>query len=258
MPDPAQVYDPMFRSLLWRVRAPRLQENVDRYHHRASERIAQSEPADRVYAEIYEQARSRVIRQLLRAWSARQDRAGRPAADHRGRQVESTLQSCIPPAVAAAAAPRGPDFHCDSGLGGLARWLRAAGYDARFWPGIDDDDLLQRACGDSAILLTTDRPLMQRGIVRWGAVAAMLVPLPGGKQHQFRYVADKLHLPRRPARCMGCGGELRRVPKESVRDRIPPRTYPFCDDYWLCSQCDRLLWTGTHWGRIEAILGRMG
>src|SRR5688500_16569324 len=30
-------------------------------------------------------------------------------------------------------------FLCDVGLGGLARWLRAAGYEALWFPGINDD-----------------------------------------------------------------------------------------------------------------------
>src|SRR5262245_41792778 len=36
-------------------------------------------------------------------------------------------------------------FFCDAGLGGLARWLRAAGYEAFWVDGIDDDVLLQEA-----------------------------------------------------------------------------------------------------------------
>jgi len=41
-------------------------------------------------------------------------------------------------------------FFCDAGLGGLARWLRAAGYEAEWEPGIDDSDLLAVAGPDSS------------------------------------------------------------------------------------------------------------
>src|SRR5437016_13793776 len=37
--------------------------------------------------------------------------------------------------------PVGIHFFCDAGLGGLARWLRAAGYEAEWHEGIDDDVL---------------------------------------------------------------------------------------------------------------------
>ena len=58
-------------------------------------------------------------------------------------------------------------------------------------------------------------------------------------------------LPRTP-RCMACGGTLRAVSKESVADRIPPRTARWKDDYFVCERCDRLFWQGTHWERIAA------
>jgi uncharacterized protein with PIN domain len=50
---------------------------------------------------------------------------------------------------------------------------------------------------------------------------------------------------------MDCGGELRLVDKEAVRDRIPPRTYRWLDQYYLCCHCDRLFWRGSHWRNIS-------
>ena len=41
--------------------------------------------------------------------------------------------------------PLGPEILCDAMLGGLARWLRAAGYDAGFAYGIEDRALVRRA-----------------------------------------------------------------------------------------------------------------
>ena len=38
-----------------------------------------------------------------------------------------------------------PRFACDAMLGGLARWLRAAGYDACWQEGIDDGELIRLA-----------------------------------------------------------------------------------------------------------------
>lgn len=37
-----------------------------------------------------------------------------------------------------------PRFACDAMLGGLARWLRAAGYDASWQEGITDQELIGR------------------------------------------------------------------------------------------------------------------
>ena len=38
-----------------------------------------------------------------------------------------------------------PIFLCDAMLGGLARWLRAAGFDPLFEYGIDDREIIRRA-----------------------------------------------------------------------------------------------------------------
>ena len=53
---------------------------------------------------------------------------------------------------------------------------------------------------------------------------------------------------------MACGGLLRATTKQSVRDRIPPRTALWLDDYFVCAECDQLFWKGTHWQRIRARL----
>ncbi len=173
----------------------------------------------------------------------------RSAGKLRSRRLIETTIAPLPPAA-------GPDFHCDAALGGLARWLRAAGYDAAFWPGIDDDDLLRKMIGSPAILLTTDRRLCQRGVIASRAIAALLVSVEHKKRGQFADVVARLGLRRRSPRCMACGGRLQAVAKETVRDRIPPKTYPWRDDYYICESCDRLFWQGTHWQRVEAELAQ--
>ena len=135
--------------------------------------------------------------------------------------------------------------------------LRPARYDAHFWPGIDDQALVRMVLGTTALLLTTDSRLMEHGAIAYGAVASLLVPITLDKHGQFDFVIKKLELPLKPTRCMACGGELESVDKESVRERIPPRTLPWLDEYFLRRRCNRLYWEGTHWQRIRGRLGRL-
>ncbi|HID21210.1 MAG TPA: hypothetical protein EYP14_02270, partial [Planctomycetaceae bacterium] len=158
------------------------------------------------------------------------------------------------PAGQAGRDPGAVTFVCDAGLGGLARWLRAAGYEAHWQADVDDDELIRQARTMPAILLTTDSLLMQRGVIRDGLVPAVWVPPTLKKTEQLRLVLSELQLPVRDPRCMSCGGELRRVDKEAVKDRIPPRTYRWLDEYFVCTVCDKLMWEGTHWARIERTL----
>jgi hypothetical protein len=53
---------------------------------------------------------------------------------------------------------------------------------------------------------------------------------------------------------MSCGGELRHVSKDALRERIPPRTYRWLDEFFACRRCDKLFWQGTHWQRILVTL----
>ncbi len=143
-----------------------------------------------------------------------------------------------------------PTFFCDVMLGGLARWLRAAGYDARWVKHIADPDLIRETARAGQVLLSSDTGIFRVGIVRDGEVAALMVPHGLTIQEQLGFVLDKLGLPLREPRCMACGGALREVSKEQVEDRVPPRSFAGTDRFWECNRCGRLVWRGTHWRRI--------
>ncbi len=153
--------------------------------------------------------------------------------------------------------PQIPTFYCDAMLGGLARWLRAAGYDALFEYGIDDADLIARAREQGRVLLSSDGPLFDRTIVRTGGVAALFVPRQTGKIEQLEFVMRRLSLPLRPPRCMACGGFLVELPKHAVADEAPPMAFRNCDRFWRCDRCGKLLWHGTHWQKVDKRLRAM-
>lgn len=145
-----------------------------------------------------------------------------------------------------------PAFLCDAMLGGLARWLRASGYDAEFEHGIDDAELVRRAGQSGQIVLSSDGGVFARNIVRSGAVRALYVPRGLGKLEQLGFVLRTLGLPVRDPRCMACSGALVEVAKEDVRDEAPRATFACQAQFWRCTRCGKLLWRGTHWKRIEA------
>jgi hypothetical protein len=135
-------------------------------------------------------------------------------------------------------------------LGGLARWLRAAGYDAAFEYGIDDDALIARAARDGSTILSSDGPLFRRTVLADGTVPALYVPQQLGKLEALRFVMRELGLDLRRPRCMACGGRLVEVPKHEVMDEAPPLAYRNCERFWRCGRCGKLLWHGTHWQKI--------
>jgi len=141
-------------------------------------------------------------------------------------------------------------FLCDAGLGGLARWLRAAGHQALWRADIDDDELLREAREKGATILTTDSGLLERRLVRDGIIPALWLPPTLKIRAQLALVFREFVLKAGEPRCMSCGGELVRGDKEALRERIPPRTYRWLDEYFVCRTCGKLFWRGTHWERI--------
>ncbi len=143
-----------------------------------------------------------------------------------------------------------PGFFCDAMLGGLARWLRAAGYDAEFEYGIGDRELIGRARSSGRILLSSDGGMFERNIIKDGTVPALYIPQQLSKLQQLRYVVSEMKLPLRDPRCMGCGGKLVEVPKHKVMGEAPPLAFKHCERFWRCDRCGKLLWKGTHWTKI--------
>jgi uncharacterized protein len=148
-------------------------------------------------------------------------------------------------------------FLCDAGLGGLARWLRAAGYEAAWQPDIADDELLRQARAIPATVLTTDAMLMERRLLRDRIIPAFWLPPTLSIPEQLALVFREFGLTLRGPRCMSCGGELCRGSKENLHERIPPRTYRWLEEFFVCRRCDKLFWHGTHWHKIVGTLAAL-
>jgi uncharacterized protein with PIN domain len=219
-------YRRKLRALLARVRPRRLDFGVDLCLRRARE-LAEREgiPAAAALARVYEFTRWRVQRRL--------EVTGACA-------VEAPLPAPL-------------RFLCDGSAGGLARWLRAAGYEADWRAGRAGEALVSEAAAGQSVLVTTDSGLLARAE---GTPVIVWVPSGMDPASQAGVVLRDLMLTPRAPRCMACGGALESVAKEAVSERIPPRTARWKDEYFVCGSCGRLFWQGTHWERIRARLDR--
>ena len=150
-------------------------------------------------------------------------------------------------------------FLCDAMLGGLAKWLRAAGYDAyyaREGSDVSDRYLTEKAMEEGRVLLTSDGGFLERRPVRDGSVEFLRVPyLP--LEEQLRMVVEHFSLTRRQSRCMECNGELRVVQPGTVSHRVPPGVAGHHEEFFVCEGCDRVFWHGSHWARISGRLDRV-
>lgn len=243
-----KAYENKFRAILGSVNARKFDKAVQWLQQRAQRLAADSRiPLVAATTEIYERARQR-----LEPWRQRHC--------HVSRQSRGASLCGLPgrPANPPETVLGPPRFLCDAGLGGLARWLRAAGYEAR-WMGdsVSDDVLLREAQHWPCILLTTDSPLMERRLLRDGHIPSLWLSPAQTTDEQLQAVLAELNLPLRESRCMKCGGSLARASKEAYRDRIPPKTYEWLDTFFVCEQCGQLFWHGTHWQKIQKELAEI-
>ena len=157
--------------------------------------------------------------------------------------------------------PQAPSmrFLCDAMLGGLAKWLRAAGYDAyyaREGTDVSDRTLTAKALREGRVLLTSDGGFLERKPVRDGNVGLFMVPqLP--LEDQLRLVVERFGLDRRQSRCMACSGWLDTVSGEAVADQVPSGVLRDHEGFFRCQDCGRVFWHGSHWQRISTRLDRV-
>lgn len=137
-------------------------------------------------------------------------------------------------------------FIADCMLGKLAKWLRMLGYDTSYIPDADDDELVRIAVREDRMLLTRDRRLCHRRMVRSRCVFVDW----GTTREQVRQVVRELSLAVDTealfTRCAVCNGKIAPVSKPEVSGRVPPYVYQTQDEFGYCAGCGRIYWRGTH------------
>jgi uncharacterized protein with PIN domain len=142
-------------------------------------------------------------------------------------------------------------FICDEMLKGLARWLRAAGYDTETAiDGEKDRILINRAHSTGRILVTRDRKLME---FRNAEETVCLIHCSGisdcARDLKKQTGLDWLYKPF--TRCLLCNTELVSIEYNEGLD-VP-------DDVrhgvlYRCNSCQRIYWAGSHVRRMLAKL----
>lgn len=151
-----------------------------------------------------------------------------------------------------------PRFILDANVGGLAKWLRAMGYDAAFIPDVDDGELLRIAIAQDRCVVTRDRRILERRVVVKGPVKAVLAT-SDDPMSQLRQLAKTLDLGLDMdfSRRIECNAALSLVDNRSVVERVPPFVFRTQDRFHECLVCTRLYWRGTHWRNMRRELATL-
>lgn len=148
-----------------------------------------------------------------------------------------------------------PRFIVDVNLGKLSRYLRLAGFDAAYRNDAKDDELIEQMLVEDRALLTRDRKLLMRKVVKIG-----YLPRSTYSADQLEEVLERFDLfddvdPY--SRCITCNGILERVEKDKVIDQLEPLTKKHYERFSQCVDCGQVYWAGSHRNRLEPKMQRM-
>ena len=150
--------------------------------------------------------------------------------------------------------PEPPRFVVDGHLGRLTRYLRMLGFDTRYDNRAADAELARLSADEDRILLTRDRGLLKRSIVRHGHLVREDDP-----RHPLAEVVARYGLSRTAdpfTRCVRCNGVIRPVDRADVAGLLAgqPRTLRYFDTFGRCADCGSLYWPGSHFDRMSRLI----
>ncbi len=139
-------------------------------------------------------------------------------------------------------------------LGKLARWLRLLGYDSSYYRDIEDRRLLELAKINDRVLITRDKEVVQKakktGIkiqeIKGTVLKDQLAEVT------LKWNLNKTLIPEK-TRCVSCNGEVKIVKKICVQGRVPNGTFSYHNQFWECTQCEKIYWKGAHWKNISHV-----
>ena len=143
---------------------------------------------------------------------------------------------------------RDTKFVLDVHLGRLAAYLRMLGFDTLYRNNYHDDELAMISVNEQRILLTCDRKLLMRKIITHGYYVRSRQP---GEQLQEVVRYFDLSSSQKPfTRCISCNSKIKSVAKSAIQQHLPPRTSMLHDEFWQCTNCNKIYWKGSHYQRM--------
>jgi uncharacterized protein len=149
-------------------------------------------------------------------------------------------------------------FMADAMLGRLARWLRILGYDTAYEKDIPDERLIERALRENRWLLTRDRHLAQRKLLRGRHTLIASDDVEGQLYQLQRDLTIDLDVNhQRGYRCADCNVVLTSISHNDATPLVPPFVSQQYREFLQCPHCRRVFWPGTHWDDLRTRLAAM-
>ncbi|MDP3143345.1 MAG: Mut7-C RNAse domain-containing protein [Candidatus Omnitrophota bacterium] len=141
-------------------------------------------------------------------------------------------------------------------LGRLVKWLRILGFDTVYFTAKNISSLVITALREDRIILTRNLRLNP-------AVGTKMLKVKDDfvvKQLKqiIQDVDLKLAEKQLFTRCIICNSELKSIAKEKVENKVPEYVFKTQEEFSWCPACDKIYWSGTHWGNVKDTLREIG
>lgn len=163
-----------------------------------------------------------------------------------GQRLREADQVTVYPAVPGLSGE--PYFILDNHLGQLATYLRMLGFDTLYRNDYQDDELAEVSRREGRILLTRDRRLLMRKVIRQGYCIHHSDPRQQAVEVLKRFGLRGQVKPFQ--RCLRCNSPLQVVSKQDILERLEPLTKIYYDEFHICPSCGQIYWKGSHYGHM--------
>ncbi len=150
---------------------------------------------------------------------------------------------------------RNPKFICDVHLGTLARYLRMLGFDTLYRNDYNDEELIQYSIKEHRTILTKDTGILKQKRVTHGYYVRNIKPEKQTAEILIRFnLFDSV---KKFSRCLECNSVLMKTEKEKILDRIPNKVRTLQNEFYICIQCDKIYWQGSHFEKMNEMISKI-
>jgi len=145
-------------------------------------------------------------------------------------------------------------FVTDVHLGKLTKYLRLLGFDTFYENDSTDIQLIEISNSEKRILLTRDVGLLKNNRIIYGYWLRNTDPYK-----QIYEVVNRFHIKNKTKPftfCLTCNGKISIIKKEKIIERLEPKTIEFFDEFYICDNCRKIYWKGSHLKKMDVLIKR--
>jgi len=148
-----------------------------------------------------------------------------------------------------------PKFILDVHLGKLAKYLRMLGFDTLYETDYKDSQIVKIAKTQNRTILTRDVSILKIKSVTHGYWIRSQYSVEQLTEVVRRFDLNSNIKPF--SHCTVCNGIVEKVTKESVMNRIQPKTKLYYEEFYQCESCKKVYWKGSHYDNMKNFIEKL-